>query len=87
MTVDIGAICKIDGTWYIKPERLPYSNIELHPSDVESFSKGYLLADPKGLSTPFMLAYVSKRKSYNGRKDYNMYAKIISEEEYNTLLG
>lgn len=87
MTVDIGTIRKVDGTWYVIPENMPYRSIELHPLDVESFSKGYALVDPNGLSTTFTLSYIMKRKSYNGRRDCNMYAKIISEEEYNTLLG
>lgn len=76
-----------DGHWYVIPKTLPYRKVKLHPSDESAFSSGFLLSDPKGLDTYFMLCYYVERGRYFRSKGYKVYARIISEEEYNIRLG
>jgi hypothetical protein len=81
MKKDIGSIEKIGNGWYVKPYRMKVKMLRLHPIDIRSFDKGYCFTDPKGLDVCFELSYI-KRKG----RDHDVYARIISEAEYNIPL-
>ena len=81
MKKDIGKLKHTNGSWRVEPYGMTSGSIMLHPLDVRSFENGYCLSDPSGLDVCFELSYI-KRKG----RDYDMYARIISEAEYNIPL-
>ena len=82
MKKDIGKLKELNGIWHVEPYGMTIGSIRLHPLDVRSFENGYCFSDPRGLDVCFELSYI-KRNSRN----YDVYARIISEAEYNTHLG
>lgn len=81
---DTGKIRLAGDVWYVYPDNLPFSKIELHPNDVKLINKGFCLSPIRGLTVEFELNFVEKIKHrklrcLKGQGDYHIYALIVQQ--------